>query len=303
MKTRSNSQIRSTISYDFFFRTPPLKISFLSVQPTSPYDANSIERSAPIKLKNFSVRISLFAILQKISPERSKKDEINKQHGAFSQPTKRVYGTRDRKCEDRRKRRVEAQTKIHPTFLIRFPLSSLRGQVNGLLSEEECLLALLSFSFGFDAATSKRYVRREEGEGNAHRDTDIENVIITPLVISSSTAFVFDLSPPPVSLSFYREHNSYLPRKTCLKSSRPNICAPSAAPLTDCRVSNIDSPRSIRPFFSRYNVAQFGNRVYALELDISGTTGCECWIVKVLEGKILEILRYFSSFVLLVSIN
>lgn len=78
MKTRSNSQIRSTIFYDFFFQTPPLKISFLSAQPTSPYDANSIERSAPIKLKNFSVRISLFAILQKISPERSKKDEINK---------------------------------------------------------------------------------------------------------------------------------------------------------------------------------------------------------------------------------
>lgn len=78
MKTRSNSQIKSTIFYDFFFQTPPLKISFLSAQPTSPYDANSIERSAPIKLKNFSVRISLFAILQKISPERSKKDEINK---------------------------------------------------------------------------------------------------------------------------------------------------------------------------------------------------------------------------------
>lgn len=125
---------------------------------------------------------------------------------------------------------------------------------------------------------------------------------------NASCHFVFHrlrlrpFAPPPVSLSFYREHNSYLPRKTCLKSSRPNICAPSAAPLTDCRVSNIDSPRSIRPFFSRYNVAQFGNRVYALELDISGTTGCEYWIVKVLEGKILEILRYFSSFVLLVSL-
>lgn len=209
MKTRSNSQIRSTISYDFFFRTPPLKISFLSAQPTSPYDANSIERSAPIKLKNFSVRISLFAILQKISPERSKKDEINTE--PF--PNQRNECTEHkRKCEDRRKRCVEAQTKIHPTFLIRFPLSSLRGQVNGLLSEEECLLALLSFSFGFDAATSKRYVRREEGEGNAHRDTDIENVIITPLVISSSTAFVFDLSPPPC-LSLFLSRAQFLPAK------------------------------------------------------------------------------------------